>query len=257
MVVMNATRQPDPNDRDAPQRLGTSSSAALSAPLGRQPLDRRTVMIGGAQLVDEEGPRSLTMRRLGARLGVQAMALYHYVSGRDDLLDGIVELVVDDLYGDPEVRMESGSWQDYLQRLAHGVRRIALDHPQIFPLIATRPPAAPWLRPPLRSLRWAESFLSMLKKNGFSDALAVESYRAFTSFLLGHLLLEVSSLGADIGPVEQEDPEGPTRIDLNDYPMLNSMRGLLSEDFSEDEFGAALEALLDRLDAEFHRARRS
>lgn len=71
------------------------------------------------------------------------MALYHYVSGREELLDGIVKSVVHELYGDPEVHLSSPAWQEHLQRLAHGVRRIALAHPQVFPLVATRPPAAP------------------------------------------------------------------------------------------------------------------
>ena len=55
------------------------------------------------------------MRNLGTQLGVEAMALYHYVHGREDLLDGIVELVIDDLYGDPDVHLSADAWQDYLQ----------------------------------------------------------------------------------------------------------------------------------------------
>ncbi len=76
--------------------------------------------------------------------------------------------------------------------MAHCVRRLALAHPKAFPLIASRPVEAPWLRPPLRSLRWVETFLDGLIGEGFSDTAAVGAYRAFTSFLLGHLLLEVS-----------------------------------------------------------------
>ena len=100
------------------------------------------------------------MRRLGAELGVEAMALYRYVPSRSDLLDGVVEAVVDELYADPEVHLlPQNSWQEFVIRLAHGVRRMALAHPGAFPLVATRPPAAPWVCPPLRSLRWIESFL--------------------------------------------------------------------------------------------------
>ena len=51
-------------------------------------------------MIDQDGLRSLTMRKLGTYLGVEGMALYHYVSGREELLDGIVEAVVDELYGD-------------------------------------------------------------------------------------------------------------------------------------------------------------
>ena len=133
-------------------------------------MDRRTILLAAVTLIDQNDLRHLTMRRLGAHLGVEGMALYHYIHGREDLLDGIVELVIDDLYGDPDVHLAADDWQDYLQRLAHGVRRIALAHPQVFPLVATRPPAAPWVRPPLRSLRWMESFLETLHRCGFSDA---------------------------------------------------------------------------------------
>ncbi len=55
-------------------------------------------------------------------------------------------------------------------------------------------PAAPWLRPPLRSLRWVEQFLTGLLQRGLADDGAAEAYRAFTSFLLGHFLLELSAL---------------------------------------------------------------
>ena len=93
----------------------------------------------------------------------------------------------------------------------------------MFPLVATRPPAAPWVRPPLRSLRWMESFLDTLHRCGFTDAGCVGAYRAFSSFLLGHLLLEVSAQGADIGPIEQADPDDKPRTDLSQYPRLKSL----------------------------------
>lgn len=174
-------------------------------------------MVGAAvEMIDDRGLRELTMRSLGARLSVEAMTLYRHVPSREALLDAIVEAVVDELYGDPDVYIEPrDGWQDYLMRLAHGVRRIALAHPQVFPLVATRPPAAPWVRPPLRSLRWVESFLQALLKSGFSDRGAVAAYRAFSSFLLGHLLLEVFSGGVDTGPVEEADPDHRTSWTLS------------------------------------------
>ena len=110
-------------------------------PSQRGAIDRRRILLAAIEFIDEKGLRKLTMRALGTRLGVEAMSLYHYVPSKDSLLDGVVETVIDDLYGDPDVHMRAyASWQDYLQRLAHGVRRIALAHPQVFPLVATRPP---------------------------------------------------------------------------------------------------------------------
>ena len=242
---------PDP---DSPEGLGASASPMPTVAAGgpRGPLDRRTILLAAVALIDQNDLRHLTMRRLGAHLGVEGMALYHYIHGREDLLDGVVELVIDDLYRDPEVHLAANQWQDYLQRLAHGVRRIALAHPQVFPLVATRPPAAPWVRPPLRSLRWMESFLETLHRCGFSDAGCVGAYRAFSSFQLGHLLLEVSALGADVGPIEQADPDGPPRTDLTEYPRLKSLEHELSQDHSADEFDEALETLLDRIDLLHH-----
>ena len=236
-------------DPDSPQGLG--ASAAPNPRVTRETrgsLDRRKILQAAVTLIDETDLRQLTMRRLGTRLGVEAMSLYHYVHSREDLLDGVVELVIDDLYGDPDVHITADNWQDYLQRLAHGVRRIALAHPQVFPLIATRPPAAPWVRPPLRSLRWMESFLDTLHHCGFSDAGSVAAYRSFSSFLLGHLLLEVSAQGADIGPIDQADPDDKPKTDLTEYPRLKSLESELSQDHSADEFEEALETILDRLE---------
>ncbi len=237
-------------DPDAPDTLGSAAAPTPRVDAGtvRGPLNRRLIISAAVTMIDENDLRHLTMRRLGAALGVEGMALYHYVHSREDLLDGIVEQVIDDLYGDPDVHMSADLWQDYLQRLAHGVRRIALSHPQVFPLIATRPPAAPWVRPPLRSLRWMESFLDTLHRCGFTDHSSVAAYRAFSSFLLGHLLLEVSAQGADIGPVEQADPDDKPQTDLSEYPRLKSLEAELSQDHSAEEFEDALETLLVRLE---------
>ncbi|HET9650271.1 MAG TPA: TetR/AcrR family transcriptional regulator C-terminal domain-containing protein, partial [Microlunatus sp.] len=170
---------------------------------GRRPLSRMLIISEAIRFIDEQGRDRLTMRQLGARLGVEAMALYRYVPGREQLLDGVVEVLMDELYEDTMVDNDAATWQEYLQRLAHGVRRLALHHPQVFPLVASRPPAAPWLRPPLRSLRWVEAFLEGLDGYGFSRSASVAAYRAFATFLLGHLLLETA---ATVGlPTRPED----------------------------------------------------
>lgn len=210
------------------------------------PLDRARILEAALTYIDEQGLAGLTMRRLGQTLGVEAMALYRYVAGKEELLDGVVDHLVAGMRADAQVLdRPSDGWQDFVQRLAHGVRRVALAHPKAFPLVASRPPEAPWLRPPLRSLDWVEAFLSGLESEGFSDEAAVASYRAFTSFLLGHLLLEVSTHGADVGPLDvlEESPEPG----LEDYPMVSRLRRQLAEDKAAVEFEEALEELLNRM----------
>jgi AcrR family transcriptional regulator len=242
------TRDRQSRERDTPEARG-GSAAVLPAGgpgSGRGGLDQRRILGAAVQFIDEYGLRELTMRRLGSYLGVEGMALYRYVPGREALLDGIVETVVDELYGDPDVHLEAhAGWVDYLQRLAHGLRRIALAHPEVFPLVATRPPAAPWVRPPLRSLRWIESLLQVMTSAGFSDDAAAAAYRAFSSFLLGHLLLEVSARGVETGPVEE--PDVPPADDLSSYPILQRLEPHLSQDVAAADFEEALEALLDRI----------
>ncbi|GAA3351719.1 TetR/AcrR family transcriptional regulator C-terminal domain-containing protein [Amorphoplanes nipponensis] len=216
------------------------------AEAARTGLDESRIVAAAVRFIDERGLRELTMRRLGAYLGVEGMALYRYLPGREALLDAVVESVVDALYRDPDVLLEApAGWVDYLQRLAHGLRRIALTHPEVFPLVATRPAAAPWVRPPLRSLRGIESLLAVLTAAGFSDEHAAAVYRAFSSFLLGHLLLEVSALGVETGPVEEPDvaPAG----DLDAYPILRRLEPTLSQDHAGADFEEALETLLDRI----------
>lgn len=216
-------------------------------PSERVPLSRERILAAALRSIDEDGLAALTMRRLGARLGVEAMALYRYVPGREALLDGVVDALVEELDQDAEVlRSAEHGWQDFLQRMAHGVRRVAIAHPKAFPLVASTPPEAPWLRPPLRSIRWVETFLSGLLQEGFSDEQAVAAYRAFTSFLLGNLLLEVSQRGAAVGPldlVEEEEPVGG----LDEAPNVRRLARRLGEDGALQEFEESLESLIDRI----------
>ena len=223
----------------------------------RQALTRERIIEAAIDFVDRQGLTALTMRGLGKELGVEAMSLYRHVNGREDLLEGIVDRLIGNLHprpGEGELGPVDG-WQAYLQWLAHGVRALVVDHPKVFPLIATRHPAAPWLRPPLRSLEVVEEFLTTLMERGFSDERAVMAYRSFTSFLLGHLLLEASVLGARTAPAEEPLDEGDSdvpnadqAVELKDFPHLQRLEPMLSEDHARAEFERALEDLLDRID---------
>jgi TetR/AcrR family tetracycline transcriptional repressor len=176
----------------------------------------------------------------------------------------MVEQVLAGLDADPHLRLlPTDGWQAFLQRLAHGVRDVALAHPKVFPLVATRHPAAPWLRPPLRSLDLVEAFLEGLVDRGFDDEAAVAAYRAFSSFLLGHLLLEVSALGAGTAPAEEPladvtasdsgdadevVDEAGAKEELVGHRNLQRLERLLSQDRSQAEFEVSLESLLQRLE---------
>jgi AcrR family transcriptional regulator len=188
-------------------------------------LDR--IVTATLELVDEQGIGAASMRAVASRLGVRSMSLYRYVRDRDELFDAVVERIVNELADDPEVQLRPvDGWRPYLTGMAHGVRRYARAHPHAFPLVATRPPAAPWVNPPLRSLRWVESMLSGLAREGFTDEQVLFTYRTFNSFLLGYLLLETSAMAlqdpkpgdgsfisTDTGPDEGGGPAGQSATD--------------------------------------------
>lgn len=217
-------------------------------------LSRDLIIAAALTQIDESGPSGLSMRSLAQELGVEAMSLYRYVHGKEDLLEGVVASLMSELTARLD-EAEGDHWQAFLQTVAHEVRRIATDHPKAFPLVATRHPAAPWLRPPLRSVEVVNTFLSAMTTAGFSDARAVDAYRAFSSFLLGQLLLQSVVRGAEAGPAEEpldegsaEVPQGDGSMSLDVAPEVRRLRALLSEDRSDEEFEVSLEALLDRLD---------
>lgn len=235
---------------DNPARSTSTAASCGNAGQDGSQLSRAFILESAITFIDRHGLAALTMRQLGAACGVEGMALYRYVRSRGDLLTGVVDHIIDRLYADQlAARRQEDGWQDFLVRLAHGTRQVALNHPQLFPLIASEPPQAPWVRPPLRSLRWLETFLDTLMSHGFDDTAAVAAYRAYTTFLLGHLLVEASSRGAHLHPDDGllDDSDHPT-LNSVDYPHLSRLHALLSHDDSASEFDESLESLLGRLE---------
>jgi TetR/AcrR family tetracycline transcriptional repressor len=231
--------------------MGTSPRTDTTDP---PRLERDSIVQAAIGFIDRDGAQRLTMRALAQELGVGAMALYRYVSGREDLLEAVVAELLEGVRHDLDDELAQ-TWQGYLQTLAHASRRVAVEHAPAFPLVATRHPAAPWLRPPLRSLDLVEDFLQTLIGHGFTDHQAVGAYRAFSSFLLGQLLLESATRGAQTSPVEVPFDEGEAqvpnvdgKVDLSGRPAIARLRPMLSEDRSADEFEVSLEILLDRLE---------
>jgi AcrR family transcriptional regulator len=188
----------------------------------RPPLTRARVLTAALRLVDDEGLDALTRRRLGQELGRDAMALYRHAPDRAALLDGIVELVMDEL----DIPDGGQDWQTQLARTAHDFRRIGLAHPHVVSLMVTRPLSTPLgLRPP-GTLRPLERLLRVLTDAGFPPPLALRVYRLYIGFLYGHMLTELQEMVAD--PEETTDllRLGLHRLPAKDFPLL---RGLATE----------------------------
>ena len=197
----------------------------------RQSLDRERIVVAAIAYIDEHGLDQLTMRRLGGVLGVEAMALYRYVAGRDDLLDGVADSFLADLVANDAAR--PAGWRTYLHQLAHAVRTRAVAHPEVFTLVCNRRPAAAWIRPPLRNLGVIDAFLAALSDYGFSDTTAASTYRRLSVFLLAHLMIAERGF-----PV-------PDLTTLDQYPHLQHVVTELVVDNGLLDFDASLAVLLD------------
>ncbi|HEY8723533.1 MAG TPA: TetR/AcrR family transcriptional regulator C-terminal domain-containing protein [Gaiellaceae bacterium] len=153
----------------------------------RPRLNRRTVLDAALALVDREGAKALSMRRLGQELGVEAMSLYTYLANRDELLDGLSEIMVEALPQNPAV----ADWRDGIRAFAHGIRATAEKHPQAFRLVGMRPLKT------TSALNPVEMLLSTLRRSGFNPLQAVSAYRLVAAYARGFALAEIEGFTLD------------------------------------------------------------
>lgn len=194
----------------------------------RAGLTREAVLDAAVRLVDQEGLKALSMRRLGAELGVEAMTLYHYVPNKSALLDGMIEQVVAEAVP-PE--FGAATWREDLRSYAHALMAALGTHPHAVPLLLSRPAMTP------RNLRTLEAAVAMLDEAGFPLSRTLDILYSLTSFVVGHA-------AAQAGNVD----DGLTSLDPDAYPLLVSAARKAGEDAAEARFDFALDALLSGFD---------
>lgn len=161
-------------------------TASTPAP-PRTPLDRQRVLTAALAIVDAEGLDALSMRRLGAELGVEAMSLYKHVANKDALLDGLVEQLWTEVGAEAP---EGGDWADQLRAFARGIRSMMRRHPQAASLLFSRCVLAPQL------LESQASLLDVLRGAGFDEPGAGRTIRSLCSYAMGYASNELYCYGA-------------------------------------------------------------
>ena len=151
------------------------------------PITRAAVLANALEIIDRNGVEGLSMRRLGEAVGRDPMVLYRHVPNKAAVLDGVAEMVFEQLSLDTT----RPDWAAALRHLAHDFRDLARAHPNVVPLLVTRPLATPLGMRPQGMLRQLEDVLALLTGVGFSGADAVLVYRALFGFLYGHVLTEL------------------------------------------------------------------
>ncbi len=157
-------------------------SAERRAPLSRVPLSRARVLSAAIRLADEGGFESLTMRRLGQELGVQAMSLYNHVVNKDDIRDGIIDLVMSEM----EVASDGTDWKSALRRSAISAHDVLMRHAWACSLMTATTTVSP------ARLRWMEAVLRTLREAGFSAELTHHAYHALDSHITGFTLWQAN-----------------------------------------------------------------
>ena len=208
-------------------------------------ITRELVLATALELIDRDGAGALSMRRLGAALDRDPMILYRHAPGKAALLDGVVETVLARLSVDPA----DPDWTAQLRTVARDYRALALAHPNVVPLLVTRPLATPLALRPRGTLRPLEDVLALLTRAGFSGADALHVYRALFGFLNGHILNELQELVES--PDETDDllRLGLHRLPIGEFPLLRSLAHALACYDGAAELERGLDILLTGLAA--------
>jgi AcrR family transcriptional regulator len=221
-----------------------STDAGTPARRAGHRLSRERVLTAALELVDRSGLEALTLRQLAAELGVEPAAIYRYAPSKQALLDGLVEQVMSRLAVDPE----DPDWRAQLHRDADSYRDLILAHPDVLPLIATRPLMTPLVRRPRAVLRHAEGILELLCRAGLDGAAAGRLYRRFFSYQLGQLLLELREAVDDPGEEEPVLRMGLHRLPRAEFPRLRAIAPTVLGYDARQELHEGLDVLFDSLD---------
>lgn len=155
----------------------------------RKPLSGERILKAALALTDKDGVESLSMRNLGAKLGVEAMSLYKHVANKDAVLDGLVEIVLREM----EIPPIGTPWREAMRRRAWSVRHTILRHPWASVLLESR------VAPSEARLRYADTVLSILHEAGFPPEVQYRAFGLLDSYVYGFLLQEVN------GPTKESD----------------------------------------------------
>jgi TetR/AcrR family transcriptional regulator, tetracycline repressor protein len=158
--------------------MATKRGENVPAPAG---LSRERVCGEALALVDAEGLEALSMRRLGARLGVEAMSLYRHVRNKADLLDALHAAVLGDLK--PEGG-DARDWRELLGGLARALRTTLLQHPHVLPLFTTRPVRAP------EAVATVTRVQDAMAHAGFRPAEIEQAIYVVGMFTIGHAIFD-------------------------------------------------------------------
>jgi len=205
---------------------------------GRMPLSRDRILAVAIELADADGLDTLSMRRLGQALGVEAMSLYHHIASKDALIDGITDIVLSEV----ELPGRGESWRSGVRTIARSTHAVLMRHPWVASLMLSR-------TIPSR-FRYMEALLGNLRSGGLTAGQADHAYHALDAYIAGYSLW-LAGMAIDDARLpnlartfrQSLDP------DRNPYLIEHIDEHLRERDpADEGSFAFGLELLLDGLD---------
>lgn len=195
-------------------------------------LSNATICTAALELIDEEGLAEFSTRKLGRMLGCEAMAIYWYYPSKDALLDAVVDMLMV-----PVARAvashDTQSWIGVLRELALAYRRVAHDHPEAFPLLATRRFASEG------TYAFLDQLFELARAQGIDDRVTAKFYRVVSSYCSGFALNELAT---------PRGPQDPRTVALRKrYPRAAAVSTWLEPQHLDEIFNFGLELQLTAL----------
>lgn len=221
--------------------MAAKPTTAASGRRSRVPLSKQRVLRAAVRLADEAGVTSLTMRKLAETLGVEAMSLYYYVADKDELLDGMVDVV----FGEIDLSSREADWKAAMRQRAISARDALTRHPWAIGVMESRANPGP------ATLRHHDAVIGSLRQAGFSIAQAAHTFSVIDSYVYG-FALQALNLPFDTSEELENLAEAMLReMPAGEYPYLTEMivDHALQPGYSyANEFEYGLDLILDGLE---------
>jgi TetR/AcrR family tetracycline transcriptional repressor len=202
-----------------------------------QPLTRERILATALKMVDQQGIASLSMRRLGAKLGVNGVSLYYHFASKTQIVDGLVALVMSEV----DLAPEEAEWSQRLARIHSSQRSVLVSHPNLLPAAIMRPFNT------LEAVRVSDTTLATLLGAGFDEEGALYGFQTLRAYVVGHALGEIVGLLAD--PPTWENRERLTVQEFGEHNFRNVLRIVPVAALADNEhsFLVGLESILEGL----------
>ncbi|MFT5299632.1 MAG: AcrR family transcriptional regulator [Mariniblastus sp.] len=213
----------------------------------KQPTKRRTaltkerVLKAAIQLADKSGIESLSMRKLAQKLKVEAMSIYNHVTNKDEILDGLVDMIV----GEIELPTEVGGWRAGMRRRAISAREVFGRHPWAITVMESRSNPGP------TTLQYYEAVIACLRKAGFSIAMAAHAFSVLDSYIYGFAMQELKLPFDNTDELADVAENILKQMPANEYPYFTELtvEHVLKPGYDYgNEFEFGLDLILDGLE---------